>query len=139
MRIDIANRVNTTTARPAGARNGAGAVFEPNLGTTIRAASTSVAAPMQDIGSLLALQAVEDPTQQKKRKAIRRGRSLLDALDAVKGDMLGGQFNEGRLDAILSVIAEAREKSETGLDHLLDDIELRARVELAKFGRFPAF
>ncbi|MDB5505425.1 MAG: hypothetical protein JWR75_63 [Devosia sp.] len=138
MRIDIANRVNTSAARPTGARNGAGAVFEPNMGTTTRAAATAAAGPMQDIGSLLALQSVEDPTQPKK-KAIRRARNLLDALDAVKGDMLVGQINEGRLNSILSVISQRREKSEPGLDDLLNDIELRARVELAKFGRFPAF
>ena len=31
----------------------------------------------------------------------------------------------------------ARERKLPGLDAVLDDIELRARVELAKFGRYP--
>jgi hypothetical protein len=35
-------------------------------------------------------------------------------------------------------VGQARAQSEPGLDALLDDIELRARVELAKRGLFPA-
>ena len=37
----------------------------------------------------------------------------------------------------MTLIAQAREQSLPGLDGVLDDIELRARVELAKFGRYP--
>ena len=36
------------------------------------------------------------------------------------------------------LIGQARERDLPGLDAVLDDIELRARVELAKFGRYPA-
>jgi hypothetical protein len=36
------------------------------------------------------------------------------------------------------LIGQARERNLPELDPILDDIELRARVELAKFGRFPA-
>jgi hypothetical protein len=35
------------------------------------------------------------------------------------------------------LIGQARERNLPGLDGVLDDIELRARVELAKFGRYP--
>jgi len=101
-----------------------------------RAAAVSSTAPAAGIEALLALQAVEDPIFAKK-KAIRRGRSLLDTLDDIKADMLVGRVSEGRLNLLMAVIGQARERSEPGLDRLLDDIELRARVELAKFGRFP--
>jgi hypothetical protein len=37
----------------------------------------------------------------------------------------------------MTLINQAREQGDPGLDELLDDIELRARVELAKRGRFP--
>lgn len=109
--------------------------------TESEAAQTAAAAPMAattGIDALLALQAVEDPLVMRKKKAIRRGRALLDTLDTIKADLLLGQVSEGRLNQLMALIGQARERSLPGLDAALDDIELRARVELAKFGRFPA-
>lgn len=118
--------------------NSGGAVFAPNEGSAgTRASAAAQAMPVSDIGALLALQAVEDPLFAKK-KAVRRGLSLLDALEDIKADLLVGGVGEGRLNQLMALISQAREKSVPGLDALLDDIELRARVELAKFGRFPA-
>ena len=81
-------------------------------------------------------QAVEDPLFARK-KAVRRGNGLLDALEAIKADLLVGRVSEGRLNQLMALVGLARERSLPGLDAVLDDIELRARVELAKFGRFP--
>ena len=74
----------------------------------------------------------------RRRKAVRRGASLLDTLDQIKADLLVGRVSADRLDQLVGMLADMREKSLPGLDAVLDDIELRVRVELAKFGRFPA-
>jgi hypothetical protein len=92
-------------------------------------------APASSLDALLALQAVDDPLQ-KRKKAVRRGQALLDTLDEVKADLLVGRVGEGKLNQLLSLIGQAREQTQPGLDAVLDDIELRARVELAKFERF---
>jgi hypothetical protein len=111
--------------------------FHVNDGTTAaRAGAAAQAAPAQDIGSLLALQAVEDPLL-KKKKLVRRGNQLLDTLEGIKTDLLIGQVGEGRLNQLMALISQARDSGGPGLDALLDDIELRARVELAKRGLFP--
>jgi hypothetical protein len=137
VRIDTI-RTGAIGSRGAAARSGSGIAFHVNDGSqTQRASGLSQAAPAQDIGSLLALQAVEDPTL-KKRKLVRRGNQLLDTLDEIKADLLVGRVSEGRLNQLMALISQARERSEPGLDGLLDDIELRARVELAKRGLFPA-
>ena len=86
--------------------------------------------------SILALQAVEEPLSGKK-KAMRRGASLLDRLDEIKADLLVGRVDPDRLDGMVNMLAELRDRTMPGLDSLLDDIDLRVRVELAKFGRFP--
>ena len=89
------------------------------------------------IDAILALQAVDGPLTGRK-KAVRRGVSLLDMLDEIKTDLLIGRISADSLDRMAAMLSEARERSLPGLDALLDDIELRVRVELAKFGRFPA-
>ena len=113
-------------------------MFEPNMGESApRAASVASAMSATGIDSILALQSVEDPLLARK-KAVRRGRSMLDVLDGIKADLLLGHVGEGRLTQLMTLIGQVRQQAEPGLESLLDDIELRARVELAKHGRFPA-
>jgi hypothetical protein len=94
---------------------------------------------MTALDAILTLQCVEDALSAPRRKAVRRGTSLLDTLEAVRTDLLVGKVSPDRLDQLMDLVGEARSQTLPGLDALLDDIELRVRVELAKFGRFPAF
>lgn len=136
MRIDTI-RPGAIGSRGAAARSGSGVAFHVNDGTqTQRAGAPAQASATQDIGALLALQSVEDPLL-KKKKLVRRGVHLLDALEGIKADLLVGATSVERLGELMTLIGQARERGEPGLDGLLDDIELRARVELAKRGLFP--
>ena len=87
------------------------------------------------IEALLALQAVDDPLFARK-KTVRRGHALLDALDAIKADLLVGRLSEGRLNRIVALVGQARAGADPTLEAIVDEIELRARVELAKLGVF---
>lgn len=137
MRIENGSRVGNGTERAKGRASGSGPAFQvADSGQAARASSAAGVAPSQDIGALLALQSVEDPAL-KKRRVARRGAALLDILEDIRADLLLGRVSDGRLDQLMVLINQAREQSEPGLDGLLDDIELRARVELAKRGRFP--
>jgi hypothetical protein len=140
LRIDNNLRTGNVTGRSGNARGtGSGAAFHiGESGAAPRATATAAAAPATGIGALLALQAADDPLQGGRKKQVRRGRSLLDTLDALKADLITGRLGEGHLDQLLTLIGQARERTEPGLDALLEDIELRARVELAKRGIFPA-
>ena len=137
MRIETTARSsNVKRAGNAGRAGASGGFF---IGEEAAAAQTASAAPIAHatgMDALLALQSVEDPLFAKK-KAIRRGNALLDTLETIKADLLLGQVSEGRLNHLMALISQARERNLPGLDGILDDIELRARVELAKFGRFP--
>jgi hypothetical protein len=138
LRIDTV-RTGAIGSRGAATRSGSGVAFHVNEGEeqTQRAGSAAPTAATHDIGSILALQAVEDPTVRKK-KLVRRGVQLLDTLEDIKADLLVGQVSEGRINQLMALITQARDRSDPRLDALLDDIELRARVELAKRGLFPA-
>ncbi len=93
-------------------------------------------APATGLDAILALQAVGDFTESR-RKAVKRGTTLLDLLEEMKADLLIGRTTPQRLDAMVTQLSALRERVEPGLDALIDDIELRARVELAKLGRYP--
>lgn len=137
MRIETTARSNSVSAR-SGISRGAtsGGFFISEEPATAQVASAQPTAPTAGIDALLALQSVEDPLFAKK-KAIRRGNALLDTLETIKADLLLGQVSEGRLNQLMVLVGQARERNLPELDPILDDIELRARVELAKFGRYP--
>jgi len=138
LRIDTVNRSSAVSKGSAASRAGSGVDFVPAGGAApARVAGQVPVQAMAGIEAILALQAV-DGAVTARRKAVRRGRSLLDLLDDMRADLLVGRVSPERLDGMMAILAEARERSLPELDGLLDDIELRVRVELAKFGRFPA-
>jgi hypothetical protein len=136
VRIEGNLRIGTGAARGADRNTGSGPAFNVDEGgATSRAAAPANAAPATGIAGLLALQSADDPLL-KRKKQVRRGIALLDTLEEIKADLLVGQVGEGRLNQLMALITQARERGEPGLDALLDDIELRARVELAKRGHY---
>ena len=138
MRIDTSNRTTGVGRGNAAGRSGSGADFVPAGGNApARVAGNAPAQGLTGIDAILALQAADGPLTGR-RKALRRGASLLDILDDIRTDLLIGRVDAERLDRLTVVLSEARERSLPGLDALLDDIELRVRVELAKLGRYPA-
>ena len=138
MRIENTARSGSVSARGAAGRPALSSGFSLEGGqAAARAASAGPLSATAGIEALLALQAVEDPLLAKK-KALRRGNALLDTLEVIKADLLLGQVSEGRLNQLMVLVTQARERNLPDLDGVLDDIELRARVELAKFGRYPA-
>jgi class II flagellar assembly regulator FliX len=86
------------------------------------------------VDALLALQGVDDPVLARKRK-IRRNSQLLDALDEVRADLLAGRIGEGKLNRLVALVSQIRDPVDAELDAIADEIDLRARVELAKLGR----
>jgi hypothetical protein len=137
LRIENTARSNGVAGRGGASRAASGGgFFVDGEAPPVRVASAQPLAASSGIDALLALQAVEDPLFAKK-KALRRGNALLDTLESIKADLLVGQVSEGRLNQLMVLIGQARERNLPGLDGVLDDIELRARVELAKFGRYP--
>ena len=90
------------------------------------------------MSALLALQGVEDSTQRRRRAVGRAGR-ILDMLDELKLVLIDGEASPAMLDRLVGAVREERVKTEDPrLDAVLDQIETRAMVELAKRGRSRA-
>ena len=86
------------------------------------------------IDALIALQGVDEPGERRK-KAVRRGRTALDALDALKLGLLSGTLDTAALARLKSVTSGLSEPTgDPALDTVLAEIELRVEVELAKIG-----
>lgn len=97
--------------------------------------SASSAAALRTVGgidALIALQGVEDPTE-RRRRALKRGNSALDALDELKIALLGGGLDQATLGRLKAAAAGLKEGTgDHGLDGVLAEIDLRVEVELAK-------
>ena len=108
-----------------------------SLETESQARTTGAPAGVRNIGgidALLALQGVEEPGE-RRRKAVKRGRGALDALDALKLGLLSGTLDTAALARLKSAGAgPGRADRRPGLDTVLAEIALRVEVELAKVG-----
>lgn len=126
----------TAPLAPTGpARRSSGGTF--SLNNSEPAHSTSSTTQLRTVGgidALLALQGVEDPTEKRKR-AVKRGRTALDALDELKIGLLAGTIDRNMLGRLKAAAAGLKDASgDSGLDGVLAEIELRVEVEIAKMG-----
>jgi hypothetical protein len=113
----------------------AGNIFEGYMASEPQ--ETAAAKTTQSIAlvdSLLAVQSAEDPAARAARKRVRqRADNVLKELDKIRLAMLGGTLTVGHMVDIADVVASHREKiNDPALTALLDEIDLRAQVELAK-------
>jgi hypothetical protein len=84
------------------------------------------------VEALLALQDVGGPLE-RKRRAVRRAGRILDVLDEIKVSLLEGGLSKTDLDRLRRAIRDERDSTEDpSLEAVLDEIELRAAVEVAK-------
>ena len=130
----------TSSAAPAaaaqGGRRSTDAVFSlPGTEDASATARTMPAEAMAGVGSLdalIALQEVDGPLTRRRRAMSRAGR-LLDALDQIKLALIDGEPSPQTLHRLASAVREERGGADDpGLQALLDQIETRAVVELAK-------
>jgi hypothetical protein len=90
------------------------------------------AAPASSLDALIAIQEV-NPDGRRPRRAVLRGKALLDSLDTIRDALLSGTLSAERLAVLRDLVAVDRESVEDPrLAELLDEIDLRAQVELAK-------
>lgn len=125
--------------RRAPASPGAGADFTRFLsaGDADAPAETVPAHGLVGLESLLGIQEVgEDGANRRRRAAAEYGDALLDRLDRLRFDLLEGDPSSASLVALAQALqGERRRSRDPRLDNVLDEIELRAEVEMAKLTR----
>jgi hypothetical protein len=135
MRIQATHNASVATPSPT-ARRAASGTFSLE-GESAAARSSGAPTGARNIGgieTLLALQGVDEPSE-RRRKAVKRGRGALDALDALKLGLLSGTLDTAALARLKSAGAGLTEPTgDPGLDTVMAEIALRVEVELAKVG-----
>ncbi len=123
------------SARPARSQSAAGG-FEPIM-TPAASGAAGVAgaggvSAISSLDALIALQEVGGPLERRRRATGRAGR-ILDALDELKLELLAGGLTATVVEALVRAVRDQRALTDDPrLEGVLDEIETRAAVELAK-------
>jgi hypothetical protein len=134
MRIYGSNGAALASAPKAARRTAGGTFTVSEEEAPHTSAPASSLRSISTLDALMALQGVNDPTERKKR-AVAKGRNALDMLDSLKLGLIDASV-DGSTISRLKVAAEGLTEGsgDSGLDTVLDEINLRVAVELAKAG-----
>ena len=138
MKIDRTGpiRSNAPVKRNEKAGKPQGAAFAKHMDAKAEAGGgAGPVAPVQSVDALLSIQEVDDATSEEARaKAQRWAVDLLDQLDALRLRLIAGAIPRQDLERIAAMVQNHRVRTDDPqLSAILDEIELRARVELAKY------
>jgi hypothetical protein len=114
--------------------DGAFGAMVDDAGETPSTASVARPAAVGALDALLTLQSVGG--EEGAKKARQRATDLLDQLERIKMGLLTGELPQSALQQLARTIATHRERvMDPRLAEILDEIDLRAQVELAKLGQ----
>ena len=134
MNIDALGRLRGAAAPSKTARAGSSGRgdFARLVGDSPARTNGGVAASVGGIEALLAAQEAGDGTHGRSRGRAR-AEAWLDSLDELRADILSGSVSPLRLRNIADLVATQRDAvDDPKLTEILDEIDLRAQVELAK-------
>ena len=134
MKVGGTNRLGSAALKSTGkAAATTGRSFEvQKSGASPDAPAVAPVSPLAAVDTLLALQEVEDPLA-RRQKAVKRAYDILDLLDSIRLGLISGGIPQAQLNALVNLVENRRDTFvDPALSGLIDEIELRARVEIAK-------
>ncbi|MDP6786709.1 MAG: flagellar assembly protein FliX [Rhodospirillales bacterium] len=129
-----------TKSRRKGKASRSDAVFAEHLkdvaGTTETAGLTETT-PVQASEGVLAVQEVPNSTAGRSRaRTLRYGEDMLDSLDEIRDGLLAGAISKNDVAELARTMRARRQRSDDSrLNEIIDEVELRAEVEIAKLTR----
>lgn len=138
----VGNSAGPSQVRKTGkADKAAPGSFAKQLGEGVEqvedAATVEAPTAVANVDALLAAQGVAGNLEDDvRRRLIRRGEDILDRLEELRRALLTGTVPKERLIQLAQMVRARRDTvADPRLAALLDEIELRAEVELAKLSR----
>lgn len=145
MKIEGPRRTESkTTSKTSKTKSSGGASFSKHLSgsssgeDSLSELSGGVGGVM-GIDALLSVQGAGDATEGgsgNRSRMLSRAASILDDLEEIRMGLLLGELTVGQLENLAKRVETQRENLDNPeLLELLDEIDMRAQIELAKFGR----
>ena len=132
MEIKSTGRVETSAIKRKAPANGAGSGFAVSEAPESHGQIVAGPGPIAALDSILMLQGMDD-SMQGKGKGVAHAEQLLDLLDSVRDGLLAGEIPRATLNRLAAAVTRRHEAfADPVLQDVLDQIELRAHVELAK-------
>lgn len=121
------------TAKTSGA---SGASFAKHLDETDEATATHGVSGTGAVSGILGVQEVDDALAHASKGKLR-AQDILDRLEDLRIELLTGAISKEKLLQLARVVNNHRSKlNDPRLAEILDEIDLRAQVELAKYANF---
>ncbi len=133
MEIKGTSRVETSAIRrKSSAAPTGGGTFKVSDSAEPHAQIVAGPGPIAALDSILALQDMGDPADGRS-KGVTHGEQLLEILDSVRDGLLAGGIPRATLNKLAVAVTRRHDAfADPRLQDVLDQIELRAHVELAK-------
>lgn len=137
---DVGSSKTTSGADRKKKTGGKGSEFAEQLkqaATVAEQAAPTEAPAVNAVDSILAIQQAPDAMEERSRGLVRDyGDKLLDSLELLRLDILNGAVPKDKLVGIAHTMRARRQQSDDPkLNEIIDEIELRAEVEIAKLTR----
>ncbi|MEI7606500.1 MAG: flagellar assembly protein FliX [Rhodospirillaceae bacterium] len=135
IKIDSSSSLRSGSVKRAGkSEGGSGGKFSKAIGhETATTSSVATANPVTAVDGLLTLQEVDDAAARASAGK-RRAQDLLEGLDDIRHSLLTGGLSRDKLMALAKHVQSRRAQvDDPRLGEILDEIDLRAQVELAKY------
>ena len=137
---DIGGARGPSSAKKANKKEKSGSDFSVHLKDATEAENSgdvSDTSPVSSVDAILSVQEVPDAMADSHRRAVMEwGEDVLDRLEQIRRDILLGRLSKERLMALArNLRARKKHIDDPALKAIIDDIELRAEVEIAKFSR----
>jgi hypothetical protein len=132
MKIEGSGRVESSGVRRVSKSTTSSSFSVSDTSEQERAVTVAGPGPIASVESILTLQGLDDSTSGRS-KSVSHGEQLLEMLDQVRDGLLAGGIPRSTLNRLASAVSRRQDGfADPKLQTVLDEIDLRARVELAK-------
>ena len=132
MKIEGSGRVESSGVRRVSKSSTSSSFSVSETSEQERAVTVAGPGPIASVESILTLQGLDDSTSGRS-KSVSHGEQLLEMLDQVRDGLLAGGIPRSTLNRLANAVSRRQDGfADPKLQTVLDEIDLRARVELAK-------
>ena len=133
MKVDQTRRNSLRGVKPSsGSRGVKSSNFDSLLMSEQKIDSVASTNRISSVDAVVGMQEITDDNKDE-RDAKNRANLILDKLEDIRMGLLLGEIPKSNLEELSKVLKVARENSvDSKLLEIIDDIELRAKIELAK-------